>query len=40
MFVHKLIVEEGIEDAIELLKKKKAALADALFEGSSRNRCS
>ena len=36
VFVHKLIVEEGIEDAIELLKKKKAALAEALFEGSTR----
>jgi SNF2 family DNA or RNA helicase len=36
VFVHKLIVEEGIEEAIELLKKKKAALAEALFEGSTR----
>ena len=36
VFVHKLIVEEGIEEAIELLKKKKAALAEALFEGGSR----
>jgi SNF2 family DNA or RNA helicase len=36
VFVHKMIVEEGIEEAIELLKKKKAALAEALFEGSSR----
>jgi superfamily II DNA or RNA helicase len=36
VFVHKLIVEDGIEDAIELLKAKKAALANALFEGSSK----
>ena len=36
VFVHKLIVEEGIEQAIEILKKKKAALADALFAGASK----
>jgi SNF2 family DNA or RNA helicase len=36
VFVYKLIVEEGIEDAIELLKAKKAALADALFAGTSK----
>ncbi|MEQ1713848.1 MAG: DEAD/DEAH box helicase, partial [Hyphomicrobium sp.] len=35
VFVYKLIVEEGIEQAIELLKARKAALADALFEGST-----
>jgi SNF2 family DNA or RNA helicase len=35
VFVHKLIVEDGIEDAIELLKMKKSALANALFEGAS-----
>lgn len=35
VFVYKLIVEEGIEQAIELLKSRKAALADALFAGST-----
>ena len=35
VFVHKLIVDEGIEQAIELLKARKAALADALFAGGS-----
>ncbi len=37
VFVHKLIVEEGIEEAIELLKVRKAALATALFEGASKS---
>ncbi len=36
VFVYKLIVEEGIEEAIELLKARKAALADALFAGGSK----
>ena len=36
VFVYKLIVEEGIEEAIELLKARKAALADALFAGASK----
>ena len=35
VFVYKLIVEEGIEEAIELLKARKAALAEALFAGTS-----
>ena len=35
VFVYKLIVEEGIEQAIELLKARKAALADALFAGKT-----
>ena len=35
MFVYKLIVEEGIEKAIEQLKMRKAALAEALFAGSA-----
>lgn len=35
VFVYKLIVEEGIEQAIELLKARKVALADALLEGST-----
>ena len=37
VFVYKLIVEEGIETAIELLKSRKAALADALFAGTSKS---
>ena len=37
VFVYKLIVEEGIEEAIELLKARKAALAEALFEGSAKS---
>ncbi len=37
VFVYKLIVEEGIETAIELLKLRKAALADALFAGTSKS---
>lgn len=37
VFVYKLIVEEGIEEAIELLKTRKAALAEALFEGASKS---
>ena len=37
VFVYKMIVEEGIEEAIELLKAKKAALAEALFDGSSKS---
>jgi rhamnogalacturonyl hydrolase YesR len=36
VFVHKLIVEEGIEAAIEQLKARKAALADALFAGGAK----
>ena len=35
VFVYKLIVEEGIEAAIEQLKARKAALAEALFAGSA-----
>ena len=34
MFAYKLIVEDGIEVAIELLKTRKAALAEALFAGA------
>lgn len=37
VFVYKLIVEEGIEEAIEILKARKAALAEALFEGASKS---
>jgi superfamily II DNA or RNA helicase len=37
VFVYKLIVEEGIEAAIEQLKARKAALAQALFEGASKS---
>ena len=36
VFVYKMIVEEGIEEAIEQLKARKAALADALFAGGSK----
>jgi superfamily II DNA or RNA helicase len=36
VFVYKLIVEEGIEAAIEQLKARKAALAEALFDGASK----
>ena len=36
VFVYKLIVEEGIEEAIEQLKARKAALAEALFAGSAK----
>jgi SNF2 family DNA or RNA helicase len=36
VFVYKLIVEEGIETAIEQLKARKAALAQALFDGASK----
>ena len=36
VFVYKMIVEEGIEEAIELLKARKAALAEALFAGGSK----
>jgi superfamily II DNA or RNA helicase len=36
VFVYKLIVEDGIEAAIEQLKARKAALAQALFEGTSK----
>jgi SNF2 family DNA or RNA helicase len=36
VFVYKLIVEEGIEAAIEQLKARKAALAAALFDGASK----
>jgi non-specific serine/threonine protein kinase len=32
--VYKLIVEEGVEIAIEQLKTRKAALAEALFDGA------
>jgi superfamily II DNA or RNA helicase len=35
VFVYKLVVEEGIEAAIEQLKARKAALAEALFAGST-----
>ena len=38
VFVYKLIVEEGIEEAIEQLKARKAALAEALFDGASKTR--
>ncbi len=37
VFVYKIIVEEGIEEAIEVLKARKAALADALFAGASKS---
>ncbi len=37
VFVYKLMVEDGIEEAIELLKARKSALADALFEGASKS---
>ena len=37
VFVYKLMVEEGIEEAIELLKARKSALADALFAGASKS---
>jgi superfamily II DNA or RNA helicase len=37
VFVYKLMVEEGIEEAIEILKARKAALAEALFEGASKS---
>ena len=37
VFVYKLIVEDGIEEAIELLKTRKAALADALFAGAAKS---
>jgi hypothetical protein len=36
VFVYKLIVEEGIEAAIERLKARKAALAEALFAGRAK----
>jgi superfamily II DNA or RNA helicase len=36
VFVYKMIVEDGIEEAIELLKAKKASLAEALFEGGAK----
>jgi non-specific serine/threonine protein kinase len=34
--VYKLIVEEGVEIAIEQLKARKAALAEALFDGAAK----
>ena len=37
VFVYKLMVEEGIEAAIEILKLRKAALAEALFAGVSKS---
>lgn len=37
VFVYKFMVEEGIEEAIELLKARKAALAEALFAGASKS---
>ncbi len=37
VFVYKLMVEEGIEAAIEILKTRKAALAEALFAGVSKS---
>ena len=36
VFVYKLIVREGIEGAIELLKSRKATLAEALFANSAK----
>jgi SNF2-related domain/Helicase conserved C-terminal domain len=36
VFVYKFVAQEGIEEAIELLKVRKAALADALFAGASK----
>ena len=36
VFVYKLIVEEGVEEAIEQLKAHKTALAEALFAGSAK----
>jgi len=36
VFVYKLMVDEGIEAAIDLLKARKAALAEALFAGASK----
>src|SRR5262249_24652595 len=36
VFAYKLIVQEGIEGAIELLKSRKAALAEALFANSAK----
>jgi superfamily II DNA or RNA helicase len=38
VFVHKLIVKDGVEEAIQQLKDKKAALAAALFEEGSKER--
>jgi prefoldin subunit 5 len=35
---YKLIVEDGIEEAIETLKARKAALAEALFTGGAKIR--
>jgi len=37
VFVYKLIVEEGLEQAIEILKARKAALAAALFAGAAKS---
>ena len=37
VFVYKLMVDEGIEVAIEILKTRKAALAEALFAGVSKS---
>jgi hypothetical protein len=37
VFVYKLIVEQGIEGAIEILKARKAALAEVLFAGASKS---
>jgi SNF2 family DNA or RNA helicase len=37
VFVYKLIVEEGIEEAIEILKARKAAVAAALFAGATKS---
>ncbi len=36
VFVYKMIVEEGIEEAIEQLKQRKSALAEALFAETGR----
>ena len=36
VLVYKLIVQEGIEGAIELLKSRKTALAQALFANSAK----
>ncbi|MEM7620235.1 MAG: DEAD/DEAH box helicase [Pseudomonadota bacterium] len=38
VFVHKLIVSDGVEQAIQDLNKKKAALAEALFSENSSTR--
>jgi SNF2 family DNA or RNA helicase len=37
VFVYKLIVEDGIEETIEILKARKAAIAEALFAGAAKS---